>query len=89
MKSNKKMNKVAELLEDHGFVDVVLFREPDYETAFLGVTTKDNAVYDFDLMVEYLVENNICEDWDEAADFILFNDSFSMGGARTFDPIQI
>lgn len=49
--------------------DVKLFEEPSFETAFIGITDAGKAVYDYDLMIEYLViEDDI--DIQEATDII-------------------
>jgi len=69
---------VKELILDAGYEDVIVFEEPSYDTAFIGVTTDNRAVYDYDKMLEWLV-NNEGMDWDEAADFISYNDSFRYG----------
>lgn len=69
---------VKELILDAGYEDVIVFEEPSYDTAFIGVTTDNRAVYDYDKMLEWLV-NNESMDWDEAADFISYNDSFRYG----------
>ena len=65
-----------ELLCDFGYEDVVLFEDPEYDEAIIGVTDDFRAVYDFDLMVECLVNNYSMSEM-EAADFICFNASFS------------
>lgn len=69
---------VKELILDAGYEDVIVFEEPSYDTAFIGVTTDNRAVYDYDKMLEWLV-NKEGMDWDEAADFISYNDSFYYG----------
>lgn len=35
--------------------EIVLFKNEDYDTALIGVSDDDRAVYDFDLMIEYLM----------------------------------
>lgn len=69
---------VKELILDAGYEGVIVFEEPSYDTAFIGVTTDNRAVYDYDKMLEWHV-NNEGMDWDEAADFISYNDSFHYG----------
>ena len=68
-------DKIAEMgLDD----DVIIFSNPSYDDAFVGITTNGQAVYDFDRMVEWLmVHEDMSEE--EATDFICFNDSFSCG----------
>lgn len=46
-------DKLVEL----GFDDLVVFEEPDYDSAIIGVTEDDDrVVYDFDLMVKFLMD---------------------------------
>lgn len=52
------MNNVGDLLLDYGYDGVVYFTNPSYTKAFLGVSTDDRAIYDFDLMIESLVEED-------------------------------
>jgi hypothetical protein len=61
-----------EKLLDSGYEDVIYFVEPDYEPALIGVTSDYRAVYDFELMVEYLVETDDMT-YEEAAEFIDYN----------------
>ena len=69
---------VRRKIEEAGYEDIIIFDNPDYSTAFLGVTTSGHAIYDYELMVEYLVQK--CEmDYESAADFICYNDSFYYG----------
>lgn len=46
-----------EILLENGYdpEEVVLFKNEDYETALIGVSDDYRAVYDFDLMIEYLM----------------------------------
>ena len=50
------MNAEEKLLEwGYDPEEIVLFKNEDYDTALIGVSTDDRAVYDFDLMIEYLM----------------------------------
>lgn len=60
------------MLEDYDYDDVVIFSNPDYASAFVGVSEDNRAVYDFDKMVEYLVEKDGLTDI-EAIEFIEYN----------------
>ena len=74
------MSKVKELMNDaimdeeyiisKGFTDVNILSNPGYSTAFIGVTSTNQAVYDFDKMVEYLVERGYAETKGDAVYFI-------------------
>ena len=55
-----------------GFDDVLVFDNPSYRSAFLGVSHDNRAVYDYDLMIEFLMQT---ENWtaEEAIDWIEYN----------------
>ena len=73
------MNKTPiDLLIEKGYEDVIVFRNPDYTTALIGLTLQGNAVYDSDLMLEWLIEQEEMTA-EEAEDFICYNDSFYYG----------
>lgn len=64
--------KVEEFLNGDPDREVILYSNPSYEGALVGVTTDDRAVYSFDKMVESLMaEDNISEE--EALEFIDYN----------------
>lgn len=57
---------------DNGFEDVILYSDPDYADAFVGITQDNRAVYSFDKMVEHLVKkDNMTKT--EALEFIGYN----------------
>lgn len=64
--------EIRQMIEEHGYERVVLFEEPSYCTAFIGISHDERAVYDYDRMIDYLIENDGM-DYDEAADFIGYN----------------
>lgn len=57
---------------DAGYEGVLLFSNYSYDDALIGFTEDDRAVYDFNKMVEWLMEE---EDWsqDEAIEWIEYN----------------
>lgn len=61
-----------EMLAEQGYEDVVVFENPDYDSAIIGVTNTNQVVYDYDKMLENLMktDNMSAED---AADFISYN----------------
>lgn len=61
-----------ELLADFGYEDCIVFENPDFDEAIIGVTTDDCVVYDFNLMVQHLMETDGITDI-EAIEFIEFN----------------
>ena len=58
-------------LLEHGYDNVVIFRDPDYASAIIGVTTDERAVYDYNKMVESLVREGMTEE--EAVEWIDYN----------------
>lgn len=46
----------AEKVQNSGFEDVVLFDQPSFDDALVGITLDGRAVYDFEKMVVWLVE---------------------------------
>ncbi len=63
---------IEEYLYQLGYEDVICFKDYDYRTAIIGVTTDNRLVYDFDKMVMYLVEEEDF-DYDEAVEWIDYN----------------
>jgi hypothetical protein len=62
----------AERLLEAGYEDVVILENYSYDDALVGVTEDGRAVYDFDKMVDWLMEK---EGWtlDEAVEWIEYN----------------
>ena len=57
---------------DMGHEDSVIFEAPDYDEAIVGVTDEGQVVYDYDKMVQCLVDDDGMT-WEEAIDFIEYN----------------
>lgn len=55
------MNAEERILEN-GFEDVVILKDFSYDSALVGISEDNRAIYDYDLMVEYLMEE---EGWSE------------------------
>lgn len=73
------MRTVDDMIMDNGYTEedeIIVFRSPDYATALIGISDNHRAIYDYELMIEFLVENEEM-DYMEAADFISYNSSFS------------
>lgn len=67
------MNKdKRKLLADMGYEDTIVFENPAYETAIIGISYDDRAIYDLDLMIDYLVKNDGMTE-EEALEFIDYN----------------
>ena len=67
----QNVETLAERIADAGYEDVVIFSDYDYETAFIGISSDNRAVYDYDLMIEYLIDKGMTED--EAIEWIDYN----------------
>lgn len=63
---------------DAGYEDIIIFDNPSYDSALIGVTNFNQAVYDYDLMVEYLIDQEKMTE-EEAVDFISYNSSYYVG----------
>ena len=63
---------VEEKLLDNGYEGVKYLTNYDYETALIGVTRDGRTVYDFDKMVEWLIETEDFTDV-EAIEWIEYN----------------
>ena len=64
----------------------ILFRNPSYESAIIGITTDGRAVYDYYRMIEELSKEDDI-DYEEAEDFILYNTVGSLRPAEEKFPI--
>lgn len=52
--------------------EVMYFANEDYESALIGITEDNRAVYDYEKMIEYLVEKDGMDDL-EAMEWIDYN----------------
>lgn len=62
----------AERLADLGYEDVVVLENYSYDDALIGVTEDNRAVYDFNKMVDWLVETEGFSP-EEAIEWIEYN----------------
>ena len=76
-----------EILENNGYDldamnqdNVILFRNPDYADAIVGVSySGTHVIYDYEKMLDFLVKYENMT-YDEAMDFVNYNLSFSCDG---------
>lgn len=54
----KNVDKLKEYTDE----PVVVFDNLDYDSALIGITEDNRAVYDYDLMIKYLMDT---QGWDE------------------------
>lgn len=71
--------EIEEFIEELGYEDVLVFDNPSYTDAFVGVSDDGRAVYDYDKMIDWLITTDGMTA-DEATDFINYNSSFYSGG---------
>lgn len=63
---------IEQYLYELGYEDVVCFKDYDYRTAIVGVTDDNRLVYDYDMMIDYLMEEDDFT-YDEAVEWIDYN----------------
>lgn len=66
--------------------DAIVFDNMSYDGSIVGVTTDGRVVYDYDQMVEELMEDENCS-YEEAADWIDYNTIRSLPYAGEKAPI--
>ena len=72
-------SKTERLLLEAGYEGTIFFTNPSYEDAFLGVSSDDRAIYDYEKMVEFLINHEDMTE-DEAREFIDYNATFYIEG---------
>lgn len=75
-----------EILEDLDYENLIVFENPDYDDAIIGVSHDDRVIYDYDKMLEHLVktEHMTVED---AVDFISYDTIRSLSYRGSDAPI--
>lgn len=66
------MKKNRDLLNELGYENAIIFENPDYDEAIIGVSHDDRVIYSFEKMVKCLVDNDKMTD-EEAIEFIEYN----------------
>ena len=69
---NRNMRSAEDRILDAGFEDVIIFKDFSYDSALVGVSDDNRAIYDFDLMIEWLMWAEDFEE-DEAVEWIEVN----------------
>ena len=64
--------KNKDILMDQGFENFIIFENPDYDSAIIGITENNQVVYDYDKMIEHLIQEDDMS-YEEAIDFISYN----------------
>lgn len=76
----------AEKIEAAGFDDVIIFEGYSYDDALVGVTEDGRAVYDFDKMVDWLVETQGMDKL-AAVEWIEYNTIGALPNAGPLGPV--
>ena len=63
---------IRELICELGYEDAIVFDNPDFDDAIIGVTDDSRIVYDYDKMVESLAKQDSITEL-EAIEFIDYN----------------
>lgn len=75
-----------ELICDMGYEEAIVFDNPDYDDAIIGVSEDGRVVYDYDKMVESLMsQDGMAEE--DAVDFISYNTIRSIPYAGEYAPV--
>ena len=78
--------KNKDILMDQGFENFIIFENPDYDLAIIGITENNQVVYDYEKMIEHLMQEDDM-DYEEAVDFISYNTIRSLPYAGEGAPI--
>ena len=65
-------NKAEEILLDNGYENVLIFANYSYDDALIGISNDNRAIYDYNLMVEWLIKNEGFTE-EEAMEWIDYN----------------
>jgi hypothetical protein len=65
--------ELKQIIIDNGYEEIVLFENYDYVTAFIGISNDNKAIYDYDLMIEYLMKKEEFDDEIDAIEWIDYN----------------
>ena len=68
----KSLDEVKQYLCDKGYEDAIVFVNPDFCKAFVDASEDGRAIYDYELMVESLMEDDEMDEID-AIEFIEYN----------------
>ena len=66
------LEEIKQWLCDQGNEESVVFENPDYVSAIIGVSEDGRVIYDYNLMIESLMKSDNMT-YDEASEFIDYN----------------
>ena len=68
----KTVEEIKEYLCKHGYEGVYVFDNPAFASAFIGVRIDNRAVYDYNKMIESMMEEEGTS-YEDAVDWISYN----------------
>ena len=77
---------IRDMVDEYGHEETLVFDNPDFDKAIIGVTHDGRAVYDYDEMVYCLMEDDKISE-EEAIDFIEYNTIRSLPYAGEYAPV--
>lgn len=80
--------KNKDILLDLGFEDFIIFENPDYDSAIIGITDDNQVVYDYGKMILFLEQEDNMS-YEDAADFINYNTIRSLPYAGESAPVIV
>lgn len=80
-------NLAERRLLEKGYEGVITFNNLSYDTALIGVTNTHRAVYDYELMLEFLLSKEGFSDYLEASEWIDYNTLGSLSSCDRHTPI--
>jgi hypothetical protein len=80
------MTNVKEKLQELGFEETIILENPSYDTAITGISSNGNLIYDYELMVNYLIEHDNMS-YEDAVEFIDYNTIRAIDYMGEFKPI--
>lgn len=84
----ENLEELKEFLCDHSLEDTVVFENPDYADACIGISSDDRAVYSYDKMIQNLMINDGMT-MEEAMEFIDYNTIRALPYAGPNGPIVV
>lgn len=76
---------IRDVVYEFGHEETLVFDNPDYDEAIIGVTHDGRVVYDYDEMVNCLIKEDMSEE--DATDFISYNTIRSLPYAGESAPV--
>lgn len=77
---------VRDVLCDMGYEETIVFDNPEYDEAIVGVSDEGRTVYDYERMVQILMLRDGMDE-EEATDFVSYNTMRAAPYAGEFAPI--